>query len=180
MAVILTKLLIIKLVSEIQCLIHWFFLLFYVGSSHLRVAVCWNTNNAAAQASEGGSHLRVAVCWNFVGPATQYTKIRSHLRVAVCWNTHWHNANGTFYGSHLRVAVCWNIPDTNKKFPVIGSHLRVAVCWNLTGAFNMGLKSAATFGRLCVETLSISCAWKQIYTSHLRWLYVETNLNKFE
>ena len=153
MAVILTKLLIIKSVSEIQCLICWFFLLFYEGSSHLRVAVCWNFTGYVHIKKTICSHLRVAVCWNI--------RITSTVRIYIkqppsggCvlkpshFNDRLSNNSAATFGwlcvetiklADIAVGVNaatfgWLCVETAISSNIgrftAGSHLRVAVCWN--------------------------------------------------
>ena len=59
-----------------------------LNSSHLRVAVCGNFEQAEAKDQFAGSHLRVAVCWNKFVLKNKNLYFCSHLRVAVCWNRH--------------------------------------------------------------------------------------------
>ena len=156
MAVILTKLLIIKLVSEIQCLIHWFFLLFYVGSSRLRAVVCWNallTGNAKAQDGQppsGGCVLK----------RRPVAKIRvnrgsSRLRAVVCWNCAIKQIDG----------------DGDTQPPSGGCVLKPAYTVIISQA-----SQAAAFGRLCVETRAAKRVGLGDFAAAFGRLCVETNL----
>ena len=131
MAVILTKLLIIKSVSEIQCLIHWFFLLFYVGSSRLRAAVCWNQyllwvkSDFTWQPPSGGCVL----------------KLFSTITRDCCKSQ---PPSGGCVLKHIK-QVFINSP---RKQPPSGGCVLKHINPSTFSFFN----SAAAFGRLCVET----------------------------
>ena len=158
MTVILIKLLIIKSVSEIQCLIRWFFLLFYVGSSRLRAAVCWNSGREERATEEKSSRLRAAVCWN-----------------AVDWynNEHVHSAAAS-------ARLCVETSECSQLVAFIFcSRLRAAVCWNIQFFGFLVMAGAAAFGRLCVETLlnpvshrfELAAAFGRLCVETLYWIF---------
>ena len=157
MDVILTKLLIIKSVSEIQCLIRWFLLLFYVGSSHLRVAVCWNIH------LQRFSVTRFAATFGWLCVETM-------LRAFGLSNC-------------LAATFGWLCVETQVRLAclafMLGSHLRVAVCWNMhLQRFSVTRFDAATFGWLCVETSFYWLDWIQKTAATFGWLCVETEIGQ--
>ena len=124
-------------------------------SSHLRVAVCWNTPViTGAGKAAGGSHLRVAVCWN---RATSHWKDENHV------------------GSHLRVAVCWN--EYNRSWCITSWSAATFgwLCVETTAWRSISIVSfAATFGWLCVETVLVKVGFKIALAATFGWLCVET------
>ena len=175
MAVILTKLLIIKSVSEIQCLMHWFFLFFYVGSSRLRAAVCWNIGeNMENIELEAAAFGRLCVetnqvqgwLWHCVAAAFGRLCVET-LGRSLRWHSYdWQPPSGgcvlkrctvinaccVTRCSRLRAAVCWNNRLFIDQIPFFRSRLRAAVCWNCHWRIYQRTIRAAAFGRLCVET----------------------------
>ena len=121
--------------------------------SHLRVAVCWNTNIGDCITISSSSHLRVAVCWNPCikvdklikktqppsgGCVLKLKKKKQHIAKSLqppsggCvlkLNGNSHEAD------HWQAAtfgwLCVETLGKDKHIAILeGSHLRVAVCWN--------------------------------------------------
>ena len=167
-------------------------------SSHLRVAVCWNIDwifafvNQRWQPPSGGCVLKhfygrgdaqwseaATFGWLCVEtiskPSFATSWPSSHLRVAVCWNTAIGEYVSLRVGSHLRVAVCWNTgknsgaKNKNRQPPSGGCVLKPVNC-----DFGIAPTIAATFGRLCVETISHNYILIAKWAATFGWLCVET------